>query len=346
MEQSLSTLYQYRYSLHYREEELIEVSRQLRQDQVFQSVGSISVYQDDVTDQNDHDMVWESCGLSKVSFRNSSLAQSSDINYGLLRSWLSQCDINHSRCASNRLNVDQATRIRLIDVIEHKIVHGKLGDQYFALSYVWGGVDRLKARKENLKVLEKTDSLQRLSASIPRTVHDAMNLVRKIGFRFLWVDSLCIVQDDLVETHDQISMMHEIYSAAYATIVQHTGCDANAGLPGVRTGSRSLLATKVHIDETILMAQANYTVPDVLNKSIHSTRGWTYQEVLLSTRCLHFFDKHVTFVCPEQCTQDWNATWLDSTTEHRSRMTITPQLLWQMNPLSLSPLEIGGRLSI
>ena len=193
-------------------------------------------------------------------------------------------------------------------------------------------------------MLERPSALKLLSASIPRTINDAIDFVRNMGYRFLWVDSLCIVQDDDSEKHDQISIMHKIYSAAYATIVQHTGNDANAGLPGVRLGSRSMLATKVHIDETILIAQSDYSVPFILSNSLHGTRGWTMQEVLLSSRCLHFFDKQVTFVCTEKHMQDWNAPWLDIEAGHRTQISVSPRILWQMNPLSLSCIEKEGDL--
>lgn len=176
------------------------------------------------------------------------------------------------------------------------------------------------------------------SSSTPRSVLDAMTFVSRLSQRYLWVDSLCIIQDDHAEKHDQISMMHEIYTAAYATIVQHNGGDANAGLPGVREGSRSLIATKTHVGNRILIAKANYSTPKVLSSSIHSTRGWTLKEVLLSTRCLHFFNKHLTFVCGEEWAQDWNVQYsnVDSSTAIVPReLSRVSHMLWQMNPFSL-----------
>jgi hypothetical protein len=59
-----------------------------------------------------------------------------------------------------------------------------------------------------------------------------------IGERYLWVDSLCIVQDDPQEKHGQIANMDAIYGNAILTINAAAGQDANAGLPGVRPLSR------------------------------------------------------------------------------------------------------------
>ncbi|PSN62948.1 hypothetical protein BS50DRAFT_455258, partial [Corynespora cassiicola Philippines] len=89
---------------------------------------------------------------------------------------------------------------------------------YLALSYVWGSAKTIQTTKTNIGALEKQNSLIMHAGSLPRTIRDAMTFVKRLGQRYLWVDSLCIVQDDGVEKHSQIAMMHEIYSAAYVTI--------------------------------------------------------------------------------------------------------------------------------
>lgn len=289
-------------------------------------------------------LVWESTNLSKKKLMNSSWVRTTDIDYGLVNYWLRRCNEYHEHCHVTRSQGRKDIAIRLIDVVDQCVVHGTLANRYFALSYVWGGIQRLKATKENIATLEQKGALHVRSSSLPRSVLDAMAFVARLNQRYLWVDSLCIVQDDQVEKHDQIGSMHEIYTAAYATIVQHSGCDANAGLPGIREGSRSLIATKTHVGNHILMAKANYATPNVLRSSIHSTRGWTLQEVLLSTRCLHFFNKHLTFVCGEEWAQDWNMQYSN---EDPSKSVETQELsrvshrLWRMNPFSLIRSEDG-----
>ncbi|KAF2444472.1 HET-domain-containing protein, partial [Karstenula rhodostoma CBS 690.94] len=234
---------------------------------------------------------------------------------------------------------------RLIDVKEHRIVSGTFQDEYFALNYVWGGVKSLQATKENIGELEKSGAPLDRAAEIPASILDAMTFVAKMDVRYLWVDALCIVQNNAKEKHVQISLMHEIYAAAYATIVQHAGADANAGLPGVREGSRSLIAMKSQLGANILLAQASYATPKVLNTSIHRKRGWTLQEVLLSTRCLHFSNKHITFVCGSEWAEDWNFQDPNQETLGSIRsglMRPISQSMWQMNPFSLLRAYDGG----
>lgn len=289
-------------------------------------------------------LVWESTNLSKKKLMNSSWVRTTDIDCALVNYWLRRCNEYHQHCHITRSQGRKDIAIRLIDVVDQCIVHGTLANRYFALSYVWGGIERLKATRENIATLEQKGALFARSSSLPRSILDAMAFVARLNQRYLWVDSLCIVQDDQAEKHDQIGFMHEIYTAAYATIVQHSGCDADAGLPGVREGSRSLIATKTHVGNHILMAKANYATPNVLRSSVHSTRGWTLQEVLLSTRCLHFFNKHLTFVCGEEWAQDWNMQYSN---EDPSSSVATQELsrvshrLWQMNPFSLIRAEDG-----
>jgi hypothetical protein len=69
--------------------------------------------------------------------------------------------------------------------------------------------------------------------TIPRTILDAMRLVESLGERYLWVDSLCIIQDDEVFKYEEVNDMASIYVNACVTIVAARGKDSNFGLRGV-----------------------------------------------------------------------------------------------------------------
>jgi hypothetical protein len=77
-----------------------------------------------------------------------------------------------------------------------------------------------------------------LPNQLPATIEDAMLLVSKLNEHYLWVDSLCIIQDDAETKYSNIKQMDSIYSHAVATIIALSGFDADAGLPGVRPGTR------------------------------------------------------------------------------------------------------------
>lgn len=80
--------------------------------------------------------------------------------------------------------------------------------------------------------LEKENSLTG-HALLPLTIHDAIIACVKLNVPYLWVDRLCIVQDDHITKSKQLDSMSYIYRHAYMTLVALEGTDANHGLPRV-----------------------------------------------------------------------------------------------------------------
>jgi hypothetical protein len=112
-------------------------------------------------------------------------------------------------------------------VTDEKVVHASLGAQYAALSYVWGGAQSLSMTKANQTTLRQPGSLKRAT----RTIRHAMRFCRKeIKVKFLWVDAICIVQDDEAHMASQVMNMVSIYANAYVTLVAAWGRNADAGL--------------------------------------------------------------------------------------------------------------------
>ena len=116
-------------------------------------------------------------------------------------------------------------KIYLIDVKSRYIIsYPSSACEYLALSYVWGGVqqDISNAGKPGTAL-----------GKLPRTVEDAMLLVKSLGKQYLWVNSVCINQSDEKEKLEHMEIMSDIYGGAYATIVALCGASASAGLPRV-----------------------------------------------------------------------------------------------------------------
>lgn len=336
-DQPSPVLYGSQYTMHYIRPEQIHVKIKQPTSDIWQDAGIIETIPEfDLQNQ-----------MQRGKFMmTASSVRTTNVHYRTLRYWFWHCNTNHRFCREARNRGRMHLKIRLIDVKHQRIVSGTLQDKYLALSYVWGGVKSLRATEENISELEKKGALLKRARDIPQSILDAMMFAAKINARYLWVDALCIVQDNASEKHVQISLMHEIYAAAYTTIVQHAGSDANARLPGVREGSRSLIAMKSQFADTTLLAHASYATPKVLNTSTHSKRGWTLQETLLSNRCLHFSNKHITFVCGEQWAQDWNFQDANKETLVSIRsgsMQPISESMWQMNPFSLVRAYDGGQ---
>jgi hypothetical protein len=160
----------------------------------------------------------------------------------------------------------------VIDVDEHCLTKLPPKGRYFALSYVWGGVDQPQTKLENVKKLCTPGGLDRIGGTIPKTITDAMSLVRLLGERYLWVDALCIVQDDNASKRSMIDSMHIVYQNAFLTLIAATGTDANAGLPGVSSHRKAEQHVASLSDGLKFIFPMHYLA---INSSTWASRAWT-----------------------------------------------------------------------
>jgi len=195
---------------------------------------------------------------------------------GLVRQWLNTCLENHgSACSVIRGTEEQQSHVWnipnfvLIDVHKQCLVDAPVDCRYAALSYVWGRNPFINLTKANLAQLRRPGSLKDHARLLPKTLSDSIEFICQIGERFLWVDSLCIVQDDRDQKHGLIDNMDLIFSGALLTIIAATGSDANASL----FSGRSLQQT---VDQGLDLTGIDFfQVQRESGKWFHETRGWT-----------------------------------------------------------------------
>jgi hypothetical protein len=208
------------------------------------------------------------------------LVTSGLIDPALLHRWLDTCTTSHldtcSRPSSEADGIaDVAFSFRLIDVEHLCIVEAASAlVDYVALSYVWGQVSTKQLTKNNKQGLMRADGLGGCWHQIPETVRDAIRLVQKLGMRYLWVDTLCIVQDDPEDMAVYLSMMDKVYEMALFTIIAGSGIDANQGLPGVRIGSRKARQDTCEPVSGLQLVVTN-ECGALLKNEVYNRRGWT-----------------------------------------------------------------------
>ncbi|KFY42851.1 hypothetical protein V495_04313 [Pseudogymnoascus sp. VKM F-4514 (FW-929)] len=227
--------------------------------------------------------------------------------------WLQTCDRDHEGCyylPDNSIEPynfweEVQSNFRLLDVELGCVKIACLGERYIALSYVCNLPSMFTLRKDNAERLYAEGYLERIRRNLPKTINDAIDLVKAIGERYLWVDALCLIGDDECDIALGIRMMNSIFQGSYFTIVAASGVDANAGLwePGSETEEVEEQISKVGIGLEVTDVQS---LSRYLSKSEYNKKAWTLQEFALSRRALIFINDRVFFRCQ---TAGWGETY-------------------------------------
>jgi hypothetical protein len=239
----------------------------------------------------------------------------SDASLALIRKWVVDCSKEHIECLhSSSLGRDADCAFkkpnhpplptRVIDVGptdgSHNpfiwVTEGSYGE-YLSLSHCWG---KTKPFTTTLATLEERKTGFTMEM-LPKTFQDAIFITRSVGFRYLWIDSLCIIQDSPADWSHESSRMANIYADAFFTIAATASPNSQTGFLSPRkSGATVELSYKDPQSEKIGHA---YIYPDILSfkdpvrRSPLNVRGWTLQERILSRRILHFASAQLFWDC-------------------------------------------------
>ncbi|CAH0047339.1 unnamed protein product [Clonostachys solani] len=234
------------------------------------------------------------------------------------RTWINNCKRGHPKCRRPQDLSPPILPTRVLDIAAGtamgptaRLVEtcGNMRGAYCALSYCWGtsqGVTTTKCNLESHKVDIPVESLA-------ATIQDAIVAALGLGFRYLWADGLCIVQDDPLDWDSEAGKMSLVYANATITISTIIGTDCGEGLFKRRVlrqptplpfplanvarpdgdARRPLLAVHPPADYT---GQYKHHPGFKFRGPIHS-RGWTCQEQVLSTRILWYGPGHLQWEC-------------------------------------------------
>lgn len=250
-------------------------------------------------------------------------------SFQLARGLVHSCKNEHERCRNIIISREEAVLpTRLIDCTDPdrpRLVKSSEGQhsQYVTLSYVWGGDQPHKTTRSNLSQYERGLDL----ALLPQTIRDAIRVTHEFGFKLLWVDSLCIVQDADDDKQLEIGRMHHIYRYASFTIVAASAhnvmegflhnckpCAKRACLPILSPPTRDTMPLQLRT----LTLYSKYAFPTGLEYSREpiSKRAWCLQEHLMSPRSLLFTSFALQFRC-QTATRSIGTSFYDWTSEPR-----------------------------
>ncbi|KAK8102405.1 hypothetical protein PG984_015551 [Apiospora sp. TS-2023a] len=216
-----------------------------------------------------------------------------------------------SYCAAARLDDHSQLKLptRLVDVGRHtgkvRVVETaglqQASTKYICLSHCWGLQQIITTKTATLAERMREINVKELS----KTFWDAICMTRKLGIDYIWIDSLCIIQDDTLDWQRESAQMASIYRNAYLTIAA-TKASSGAGGLFNETPDFELSGTTPAGEDYFLVfrEKIQHELSVDLTTDLHfplMARGWIYQERMLSPRVLHFGYHELFFECATSC---------------------------------------------
>ncbi|KAF5662907.1 hypothetical protein FCIRC_11344 [Fusarium circinatum] len=171
--------------------------------------------------------------------------------------------------------------------------------RYIALTYCWGPEPHASKQLKTTSVNIHQHQQQIPELSLPQVIKDAVAVTRALSIPFLWVDALCILQDDTSDWEKQCAVMERIYGNAYAAVAAVSSHTCEEGF--LKNRDRIVLPFGTHSDKShaldIYSPLYQATVTRELLVSPWLSRGWTFQERIASTRILMFSKGNIHFKC-------------------------------------------------
>ncbi|KAH7019581.1 heterokaryon incompatibility protein-domain-containing protein [Ilyonectria destructans] len=207
-----------------------------------------------------------------------------------VRKWIDFCCAHHTKlCVTTG---ERCPNLQLIDTSSEslRVVAAPRNAEYVALSWVWGPQSAAQAGCEL-----GTDGARKLPSTLSLLMSDTLSVTKALGYKYLWVDKFCIDQTNENVKLEQIRHMDSVYECAELTIIAAAGADGSYGLPGVSSRPRKQQPMAFSGRYQITWSTADPR--EAIRSSTWSTRGWTFQEAVLSRRRLAFTDEQVYFEC-------------------------------------------------
>lgn len=259
----------------------------------------VATPEDDSEVPNDWDYI--------ATSRRTSLRTDSGEAMAKINGWIAECTTEHEEILCTSPSTSKLPK-RVIDVGSNNtsirlVEPNGARDRYLCLSHCWGLEQIITTTTSTFHQRKQNIHWHDLS----QTFRDSITLTRTLGFRYIWIDSLCIIQDSASDWATESAQMASIYSAAFLTIAGTKSPNGAGGLftstPDVRVSGttprdeRYSIFFRERIDHQIdnILESAGMTSSEKYYPLL--SRAWVYQERMLSTRILHFGHFEVFFEC-------------------------------------------------
>lgn len=283
---------------------------------------------------------------------------------GLINRWRDTCKTEHKSCHTAAHSQLFPSRVlELLDSSEGgnecgvRLIetHGTMREEFACLSYCWGN-SKTQTQTGETTLANLSEQLQAIPVdSLPKTIIDAIHLCYKLGFRFLWIDRLCIIQDDARDWENEASRMCDIYSRSALTITvprcirssqsflkkrqnahQFGEKDGFSVIECINAKSESKCNLWL-VDGSVGRHKASwflesswktFTLGHSPKENCWITRGWTFQEWMLSPRVLHI-DTMTLWDCFEGYANELNRRYMERPYLLRNPKEYGKSLSWE-----------------
>lgn len=234
---------------------------------------------------------------------------SADSNFKIARQWLNQCEMKHDECLKSELPELPPRVLRLDENDTGVRLHIPNGDRarFVALSHCWGGHIETVLLKRNLNHFR-----QRIDIStLPLNFQDAISITRRLGLCYLWIDSLCILQDSKDDWARHAGIMGSIYRNSSLTISALASERSSTGIYPRSTDHVRILPEVLPLyvggddKQSERSVQLKVTLREEENLDLLQMygplckRGWCLQESVLSPRQIYFGKEQIYWKCPK-----------------------------------------------
>ena len=249
----------------------------------------------------------------------------SALDLGIVSRWTQECESEHPVCRHRRSETLESSPARVVDIDHEDSDAVRLVDYnlslgpYTAISYCWGKKPFLITTKNNFQRHKHSIRFSEL----PKTFRDAVEITRSIGVRYIWIDSLCILQDDPEDWEHESKTMGDIYQGSFLTISASSSVDKDGGCLFADRQEVPKLSVPFNpkfneLKEEFFLAKASRSFKELCVSGPLSTRAWAVQERYLSHRVLHCTEDQLFWECHSNTvSESGQAIFLEARKQYR-----------------------------
>ncbi|KAL4890044.1 heterokaryon incompatibility protein-domain-containing protein [Aspergillus ambiguus] len=251
----------------------------------------------------------------------------SDATWALFQQWVDTCTTSHPECRQQKASREPDTLpTRLLDIQTPDAVRvvsfprNAAGIRYATLSHCWGNVHEPQLNSASRDTLERGWAV----GGLPCMYRDAIVIARRLHIPYIWIDSLCIIQDSTEDWQAESAKMGYIYKNSFLCIAAAAAADNGSELLHMKEleHSRPLVHDNLVICEDIAMPDPNLSMSKLVQcdrlrtlvdwcveRAPLNQRGWVFQERIHAPRIIHCTTDEYVWECCRGITTESHPTW-------------------------------------